>query len=89
MFYLILDLYFDSYINDIIAYREALIEENRIDTGEKFANTLDLQKDYETAGWVRPMWLAAADEATFNAGNTGTYDLKYWNTHLGGGALYA
>ena len=79
-----------SYINNIIAYREALIEESRIDTGEKFANTLDLQANYEKACWVRPMWLAAADEATFKDGNDGsTYDLKYWNTHLGGGALYA
>ena len=77
-----------SYIENIIAYRDALIEESRMDTGEKFANTLNLQATYEKAGWVRPMWLAAADEATFTAGNTGTYDLKYWNTHLGGGALY-
>ena len=78
-----------SYIENIIAYRDALIEESRMDTGEKFANTLVLQDSYETAGWVRPMWLAAADEATFKAGNTGPHNLKYWNTHLGGGALYA
>ena len=77
-----------SYIENIISYRDALIEESRMDTGEKFANTLDLQASYEAAGWVRPMWLAATDEATFNAGNTGTYNLTYWNTHLGGGALY-
>ena len=84
-----------SYIENIIAYRDALIEESRKDTGEKFANTLDLQASYETAGWVRPMWLAAADLATFEAsagtkGADGQYEnVKYWNTHLGGGALYA
>ena len=80
-----------SYINNIIAYRDALIEENRTDTGEKFANTLDLQASYEEAGWVRPLWLASTDVATFEASAyapTGK-NLTYWNTHLGGGALYA
>ena len=83
-----------SYINNITAYRDALIEENRQETGEKFANTLDLQATYHTVNangvsWVRPLWLAATDVTEFNTGNTGTYDLTYWNTHLGGGALYA
>ena len=80
-----------SYIENIIAYREALIEESRTDTGEKFANTLDLQASYEEAGWVRPLWLAYTDVADFKeyAYATTGKNLTYWNTHLGGGALYA
>ena len=80
-----------SYIENIIAYREALIEESRTDTGEKFANTLDLQASYEKAGWVRPLWLASTDVTEFKdmAYATTGKNLTYWNTHLGGGALYA
>lgn len=76
-----------DYITAIEDYRESLIETTREDTGEDFVETLELQDSYFDAGWVRPEWLATTDLAVWQA-NDGDNQVKYWNTHLGGGKLY-
>lgn len=83
-----------NYINAITTYRYALIQETIEDTGEAFAETLELQDSYIDANWVRPEWLAYTDETLFNDANNNSVptdyesNVDYWNKNLGGGALY-
>ena len=83
-----------NYINAITTYRNALIQETIEDTGEAFAETLELQDSYIDANWVRPEWLAYTDETLFNDANNSNVptdyesNVDYWNKNLGGGALY-